>query len=99
MLIVWAKGAHHLPRSGIHQCSQGVSINAYGDLSTFDNDSLTRLVLLAHRESVRVEIASSGPRLVKIMCHKRVSDRSQDSYSRHPDLDELIEKATKMKTP
>jgi len=62
-------GAHHLPK--IHKWGAGICINYSGDLATFDFDRLTRLVLLAHRDHVRIEIGQSGPCRVRIMAHRR----------------------------
>jgi len=98
MLAEWAGGYHHLPK--VKKCSQGIEINHYGDLSTFDFDKLTRLVLLAHRDFVRIEITSSGPRMVKIMAHRRKPKEEGDCmWAHHPSLDDLIAKAVAMKHP
>lgn len=86
LLALWAGGWHHLPK--VHPFGEGVAINWAGDLSTFDGDGLTRLVLLAHEHAVRIEIASSGPRLVKIIAHRRSHDAPK-YYQRHPDLQKL----------
>ena len=94
MLEEWACGAHHLPR--VHEFGAGVCINFHGDLSTFDGERLTRLVLLAHRDAVRIEIANGGPCAVKIIAHRRKPPFEGARYwQKHPtlaDLSELIEK-------
>jgi hypothetical protein len=66
----------------------------YDDATTFDSDLATRVVLAAHMFCVRMEIGNGGPRRMKISAWKRdpYSDRM---YMRHPDLAELIERATK----
>ena len=89
MLADWALGEHHLPK--VHVFGVGVCINHYGDLSTCDFDKLTRLVLLAHRDAVRIEIASSGPRMVKIIAHRRKHGEASDLRfcDRHPNLKDL----------
>lgn len=97
MLIAWAKGEHHLP--DIYPCGSGIHINHYGDLSTFDFDKLTRLVLLAHRDAVRIEITNSGPRMVRIIAHRRKHDAAACMSQRHPSLDDLIQQAEKLKRP
>ena len=84
-LAEWACGHHHLPK--VHEFGVGICINYSGDLSTFDFDRLTRLVLIAHKHYIRIEIASSGPRLVRIIAHRR--KRDGNIYNRHPGLDEL----------
>lgn len=60
----------------------------------YDN---TRLVLLAHCYFVRVEIASSGPRMVKIIAHRRAPRTPDDmQHERHPSLDDLISEIRSM---
>lgn len=88
-LSEWVCGRHHLPK--VKEFGTGVCINYSGDLSTFDFDRLTRLVLLAHRDAVRIEIASSGPRLVRIIAHKRRhGDRNEmKMHEWHPSLSDL----------
>lgn len=95
-LSEWADGDHHLP--DVKAFGSGIAINFYGDLSTYDFNRLTRLVLLAHRDFIRIEIASSGPRMVKIIAHRRRPREDGDrQYQRHPSLDDLIEEARKLK--
>lgn len=97
MLIEWACGEHHLPE--VRVFGSGIHINHYGDLSTFDFDRLTRLVLLAHRDAVRIEIKNSGPRMVRIIAHRRKHDDAACMSQRHPSLDDLIQQAEKLKQP
>lgn len=95
MLAEWVGGKHHLPK--VHEFGTGICINHYGDLSTYDWNRLTRLVLLAHRDFVRIEIASSGPRMVKIIAHRRKPKEDKDSqWQRHPSLGDLITEIKKM---
>ena len=81
-------GKHHIP-SKIHPYGQGWCVNHYGDLSTFDFNTLTRLVFHAHDQCVRVEIGQSGPRMVKIAIHKRTS-RTGSMFERHPTIEEAL---------
>jgi len=95
MLTEWVRGSHHLPKVRPH--GSGVECNVYADLSTYDSDKLTRLVLLAHRDSIRVEIVSSGPRMVKVVCHRRKAMRADMGVNeRHPTLTHLRETIDKM---
>ncbi len=57
-------------------------------LSTYDDDSLTRLVIAAHRYACRVQISSHRSGL-RIYVHPRDHD-GELFYTRHPDLDQLI---------
>lgn len=96
MLEEWACGAHHL--SKVYEFGNGVCVNYSGDLSTHDFDRLTRLVLLAHRDAVRIEISSSGPGMVKIIAHKRKhgARKQMKSYEWHPSLGNLMSHAGEM---
>ncbi len=88
MLERWAKGAHHLPK--VHLYGSGVCINNYADFATTDSDKLTRLVLLAHLYAIRIELKGSGPRLVKIIAHRRSPAFPGSSWTEtHPTLEML----------
>lgn len=88
MLADWVLGSHHLPK--VHEFGTGVCINYAGDLSTYDHDRLTRLVLLAHKYSVRIEIGSSGPGMVKVIAHRRIpKEEGQRFWQGHPTLEHL----------
>jgi hypothetical protein len=81
-------GKHHIP-SKIKSWGQGWTISHYGDLSTYDFNTLTRLVFLAHDMCFRAEISQSGPRMVKISIHKR-SSRRGSMFERHPTIEEAL---------
>ena len=88
MLAEWVRGYHHLP--AVKTFGAGVCVNMPGGLSTFDFDRLTTLVLLAHLRFVRIEIASSGPRLVKVIAHRRAPKTAgMHIWQFHPSLDDL----------
>lgn len=87
VLAHWADGEHHLPT--VHLFGAGICINFSNDLATFDFDRLTRLVVTAHRWAVRIEIAPSGPGMVKIIAHRRSPVQTESIYRRHPDLEAL----------
>lgn len=98
VLGVFAQGFHHLPpvkREGAY----AISIQWRGDLSTFDYDGLTRLVLLAHQWSVRVSIKQGGPGSVKVFVSRRqpCDDDSKSLFERHPTLDGLINRIQTLK--
>jgi len=81
----WIGGDHHLPK--VYEWGMGICISVHGDLSTFDWDRLTYLVLIAHRYRIRIEIGSSGPRTVRVIAHRRKAEGSQSV--RHPGLSDL----------
>lgn len=96
MLGDWACGFHHLPMP--KEWGRGVRVHWTGDLSTWDFDRLTRLVLLAHKHCVRIEIGPGGPRGVAIMAHRRV-DGLRSITEGHPDLEQLTKRIEAMRVP
>jgi hypothetical protein len=91
-------GYHHLGK--IKECgNHGVETSIYNTISTFDFTDMTDAVLIAHQMGVRLEVKSSGPRMLKIMAHVRVSsdDKELGTPHRHPTIDGLIERATKFR--
>lgn len=70
-----------------------IQIRHHGELSTFDNSSLTRLVLLAHREAIRVSISPRSNRYITLMFHPRQAADTSEAlrmYERHPSIEEAI---------
>ena len=96
MLAEWAGGEHHLPKC--FPFGEGVCINWYGDLSTYDFDRLTSLVLLAHRDGIRIGILNSGPRMVRICAHRRETGprNGRGSCQWHPSLEDLAKRVAEM---
>lgn len=91
-LAVVRGGYHHLFK--IKECGQrGVETSIYAGASTFDDNQLTRLVLVAHRLGVRIEIGSSNPGRIKLIAHARYTNDDKNSdlnfTERHPSLDHL----------
>lgn len=80
---------------GIHHCGEitktkgAWATNKYGDLSTFDFDELTRLVLAAHHYCIRASVQHPGPRMVKIVLSPRT--REGAIFNRHPTIEQGIE--------
>ena len=59
-----------------------------GDLSTWDFDALTKLVLLAHAARIRVSIEAAAYRYLRIMFHPRKHDGWFGQ--RHPSIAEAV---------
>ena len=60
------------------------------DLSTYDAELLTRLVIGAHDECLRLSVlGEGGPRRVKIRIHPRTG-RDGSFYERHPTMEQAI---------
>jgi hypothetical protein len=83
---------------GIHHCPDikkvpdefgRWEVNMVGQLSTFDSDQLTRLVVAAHHYCVRASVTYSGPRMIKIMLHNR-KGRTGGFSQRHPTMEEAV---------
>lgn len=88
MLIGVMRGWHHcgnVRQFGLH----GVQ-TALFPMSTFDSNTLTRLVLAAHEECIRVEIRPGGPgRIMVCLCGRR--QRDGQFHERHPTIETAVE--------
>ncbi len=60
-----------------------------GDMSTWDSDILTKLVIGAHDLGVRVQLSNGGPRALKIFLHPR-EGRDGRLWQRHPTIEQAI---------
>ena len=86
-------GLHHCPK--IYKFNNGKEfemweINHYGDMATYDFDSLTRLVIASHDECIRASVNPSGPGMVKIRLWPRV--REGGISERHPTMEQSLER-------
>lgn len=62
-----------------------------GSFATYDFDHLTRLVLSAHEECIRVSIEPVAPRYLRIGFHPRTRDPEAPKHARHPTIEQAIE--------
>jgi hypothetical protein len=86
------RGSHHIPGSkykgeNVKPYGHGWTITTHEDLSSFDWDILTRLVLMAHDRAVRVEV-SPAMRYLRISIWQRVRDES--TMTGHPTIETAI---------
>lgn len=58
-------------------------------LATYDNDTLTRLVLAAHDKGVRVQIDACTPKAIRVSMWTR-PDREGSMGNRHPTIETAI---------
>ncbi len=86
MLDSWM-GTHQFQR--IRECGDGIEFCLYGDLSTWDWNQLTNVVLYAHAYRVRVELKGAAPGYLRVFLHARESTGS--TTEGHPGLRELAE--------
>ena len=70
LLSVVYRGTHHIP--GMIKDMGGHAVcNILDGISTYDSNTLTRLVITAHEMKCRVEIRSSGPHRLKLILSQR----------------------------
>lgn len=98
--LSWVTRGTHRFNGKVDSCGNGVNLTRpnSSEFATYDADMLTRLVLLAHESHVRVEITGAAFGYIRIHAHQRSPKAEGDHvWDRHPGLDELIERATKLK--
>lgn len=88
--IEFFKGKHHFPAK-MKEWGNGWCINSRQGLATYDFNSLTILVLMAHRDCVRVELKSAGLHGIKIIIHQRQLRKDGRYYEVHPTIEQAIE--------
>jgi hypothetical protein len=88
------RGIHHCPGGWENRepWGDGISIVAFGGMSTYDFDYLTRLVVAAHDECVRVDVIGCAPSYMRIGLTAR-KNRDGEFYDRHDTIETAIEKA------
>ncbi len=91
------RGDHHI-RGNVYACGTGISVFRHGEFATFDGSELTRLVLIAHRDSVRFAISGGGFGRMEITVHPRKAQKETvlRFSERHPTLHDLVASAIEM---
>lgn len=85
----WLKGIYHLPKTHVYAWhSWAVDINVDWTLATTDTDDLTRLVILAHKHAIRVEIEPHSTRSLRLSMSPRTEavDKSSCWATTHPSV-------------
>lgn len=97
MLGEWYRGIYH--NMDVTRADWGndhwIEVRHYGSLATFDNSDLTRLVLLAHRDAIRVEIRPHHHHYLMLLFHPRehgIIEPEKALYFGHPTIEEAIER-------
>lgn len=92
VLAVTYRGIHHVPYWNRRRKigSHSLKVSVLSGLSTWDYDELTRLVIAAHDECVRLEIHSSAPRMLRLSFSLR--EREGNITERHPTIEQAIER-------
>lgn len=97
LLQRFLRGFHHWPNAkgpeGVdwsHPYTVAVTFG-YGEaFATFDDDALTRLVLLAHELAIRVTVEAGGVQRLRVRLHPR--PRAGDVSGQHPTIEEAVER-------
>jgi len=88
-------GRHHIPGDKVHEWGYGFRVkHDRGGLSTFDFNELTRLVLMAHRDCIRVSVSPLSFRFLSIEIWQRQGTEG-NIYERHPTIEQAIESFNK----
>lgn len=83
------RGAHHIPGK-IKPFGFGFAVNHdRGDMATHDYNDLTRIVLMAHRDCIRVGITAVRNNVLQIAIWQR-QGRDGAMHERHPDIQTAI---------
>lgn len=86
VLAITFRGIHHCDKITKHEWGWTTLADV---MATFDFDELTRLVIAAHDECVRVQVSPAGCRRIKLTLHDR--KRVGHIFTRHPTLEQAIE--------
>lgn len=89
-VLAWTfYGIHHVPYWHLRRAwGDGVKVSLHINPATFDYSYLTRLVIAAHDECMRVQIMPGGRGLLSLGLTPRM--REGETYDRHPTLDDAI---------
>jgi hypothetical protein len=87
-------GIYHIHSEVLHPRAdwsdeRRIEITTFQDLSTYDFDILTKLVVLAHDMAIRLTIAPASSRYLRLIFHKR--EREGHISRRHPSLEQAVE--------
>lgn len=85
-------GLHRLDRSSPVDWSNPhwIEVRWRSDLSTFDFNNLTRLVLLAHDRAVRVTISPRSHQYLTLLFHPREHGEELRIDQRHPTVEQAL---------
>lgn len=89
----WMRGIYHLDHAALKRVEwendHWVSFClGWRTLATFDFDDLTRLVFLAHRMAIRVEVEGARNKILRLSFSRRI--RRGGVWERHPSLSDAV---------
>lgn len=79
---------HYCTKAGVVRAPWFVQVVVRAELATFDGDELTRLVMAAHRERVRLAVIAHCRGHLRLLLHPRQTTGS--SMERHPGPERLV---------
>jgi len=87
------KGLYHIPTSLLRKVhwedEDFISVSVMDGLSSWDDDKLTKLIVLGHDMMIRVEIVSCCPNYLKLLMSKR-DERDGSIMTGYPTMEEHI---------
>lgn len=84
------RGKHHIPGK-IKEVHGGWTVCMWGYLSTWDDNYLTRLVLCAHDQHIRVEVESAMRYLRISISSRKREDAESPNTEAHPTIGKAVE--------
>jgi hypothetical protein len=89
-------GLHHLHHTSLRKVNWGndyfIEFVYNRELATFDFDTLTVLVVLAHQLMLRVSIRGAAPGYVRLQVNKRITRTEGRISERHPHIGDVVER-------
>lgn len=91
LLAIWLYGLHHLPRLDEIDWADPhcIELRWSCELSTYDNNMLTHLVVLAHQHALRLEISPRSREYLTLRFHGRAHDAAA-MHKRHPTIQQAL---------
>lgn len=88
-------GIYHIQDEVLHPRAEWSNANrieivVYGDLSTYDFDILTKLVVLCHDHAIRFTVAPASNKHLRLLFHRRQRE-SKHISERHPTLEDAAQ--------
>lgn len=86
-------GIYHLKSKSLRKANwknaTNISVCIYGDVATFDDGKLTRLVVLCHDRMIRLEIEGAANGYLRLLFSRRTT-REGNTCERHPTIETAV---------
>lgn len=87
-------GIYHLSFAALAKvdwtATELVSVTLYGNMATYDDDLLTKIVTLSHDRMLRVEIQAAAPNYLKLMISQRTTREPGRCWLQMPTLEDHV---------